>query len=224
MIQEKNERLIEKIKRTLLHNSLYSEELCNEKMLAAEFGLSRTPIRDALKVLEKEGIIQRRQKKGISLRVPSVQEVSEIYEIRLLLETYAIKKVAETITAEGIAELEAITQKFQHADEIKDPIEADHIDQEFHSKIFELADNQYLARMVKNSRLLILVFKFSTRINIIPPPGVKDDHVQILEALRKHDKAQAVRVVKRHIHKSEQTLLSRFLDYPTQPRQTSSTE
>ena len=129
------------IKSAILNRKLRSNETMNISRLANDLKLSRTPIREALVMLEKDGLIIRTDNRGFSIRQFSMKDIHDIYEFRKVLEKASIKLIVANVTDEKIEELSNILKHYQKAIQDNDPEKATLGDLEFHKKLIEICNN-----------------------------------------------------------------------------------
>lgn len=118
------------------------------KKLSEELAVSTMPVREALKRLEYERIVEIKPRSSCQIRVPSKMEIREIYEVREVLELYAIRKFLEHHDASRLTRITEITEQMRTVVEEPDGVirlkKATYLDREFHTEICKLADNSQL--------------------------------------------------------------------------------
>ncbi|SDF61030.1 GntR family transcriptional regulator [Sporomusa acidovorans] len=126
--------------------------------IAEQFGVSRLPVRDALKILEKREITLTIPRKGVIVRQVTVQEVKDLYELRLLLEGYAISVSLERIKAEDIDKAEKIIARQESIDQEEGFLELLDIDEQFHRILWSKCGNREIDRSLETlwNRLKLL--------------------------------------------------------------------
>jgi DNA-binding GntR family transcriptional regulator len=202
--------LVDSIKETLFLSHARGEGPLNEDLLADRFGVSRTPVREALKALEEEGIIIRRQKRGIVLRPFSRREVAELFDVRGVLEVFAFRLACRRTAGKDLAVLRDIARRYRAAVEGGDMAEADHFDLQFHSQLITIAGNRYLIRLVKTLHLLSQAFQASTQWVDRPRRDRQFTHEEILEALAGNRPARGAAMLRRHVEIGKRHLLEKF--------------
>jgi DNA-binding GntR family transcriptional regulator len=169
-----------------------------EQDLVEKFGVSRTPIRDALKQLEIEQLIDRRKNRGITLRKHTPKEIADLYNIRAALEGLAGREAAQFATKEDCDQLDEIREKYVSE---KDHRKKCELDNEFHNQVIAISNNQQLADVI--SRYLILHRLFSLifslrKVRRSPMKRTPFGHDMIIAALRENDSNQAEDLLKNH--------------------------
>jgi DNA-binding GntR family transcriptional regulator len=190
------EVIVESLRQAIIEGHLGPGELLRQENLAQHFSVSRIPVREALRQLESEGWIEVHRNRGARVSSLGADEVREIYEIRALLETAALRLAAPRHDAHSIDRLLAILREAHNE---ADPSRYVDYNRKFHVALYAPAQRQRLAAMIEalhaqGERYLRL--KLAT-------PALKqqsdDEHVQIVEAVRAGDIEQAVRVLQPHL-------------------------
>ena len=119
-------------------------ELISEESLAESFGVSRTPVRDALTLLQHTGLVQIRPKRGSFVYSPSADDVREICDFRIILELQALRR-AHSLDRSGTAQaLQSLHAQMQAAAQHDDAVHYGRLDLQFHEAFFSHAGNRYL--------------------------------------------------------------------------------
>ncbi|MCX8082655.1 MAG: GntR family transcriptional regulator [bacterium] len=156
-MKTKTKELREKIIEYLMNSG--DNKGITEEAIASYFKVSRTPVREVLKHLEHEGIIQTKRKAGITFKKFNEKEIKEMYDLRALLEGFAIREGIKNVTEKDIRELKEWVKMFHMAGEKHDMRKVEELDRLFHTKIIEFSNNRYLISMVKRLNLFTKVFK-----------------------------------------------------------------
>lgn len=212
-----SEKLSEKLRKYLLF-SISPSETIRESDLAKRFGVSRTPIREALNELEKQGIVVRKKKRGTSLKIMTAQEIADIYNVRSVLEGLAARLFCQFVTPESIQNLLAIEQSYQVALQQNDYETILQSDMFFHETIINFCGNDRLAKLVRDCHLLSEIFKKCNGENP-REPGIqkrkiqqsKYPHRSIILAFERKDEKKAETLMRRHIEWTKDILLRNIL-------------
>ena len=184
------------IKEKIIRGDFRDEGCTSENNLVAELGMSRTPIREALHRLQSEGFVKILPKQGILIQEPSIKETNDYYELRLAIETFAIRKLKDLITDEDYTGLGDIINHQMEACELKDYVTWMEYDIAFHGHILEIAGNRLFIQLMSNirQRLSRDIYKrrelFQDGIN---------EHAEILEALKQGNYEIAEQKLAAHI-------------------------
>ena len=168
--------------------------------IAARLSLSRTPIREALRKLEAEGIVEHRPRLGATVRRLSHTEVVELYEMRMVLERTAAQMAAKHAASAELDALENLNEAL--AATVDDPQTAAAINQDFHHGIYLATRNRFLldaARALNNALMLLgpTTLADATRINTVCL-----QHQDIIDALRAGDAIAAGEAAEAHLQTS----------------------
>ncbi len=171
-----------------------------EEEVAERLDLSRTPVREALRRLEADGIVEHRPRLGAVIRTLDHGEMVELYEMRMVLEGTAARMSAQHGSEAEFDTLEDLNESV--ARERSNPSKAAAINQEFHRCIYLAARNRFLldaTRTLNNSLLLLGPTTFTASIRV---DEVVDQHAKILEALRARDGEAAAHAAEVHLQTS----------------------
>ncbi len=183
-----------------------------EQELATRFGVSRTPIRDVLRDLQKDGLIERRQKSGVSLRMPSPKELAEVYDLRAVLEGYAIRLAVDNTTPADAKYLLALAKQFTRSRKLGDMPKCEQVNIDFHQKIVAMAGNDLLASMIARFDIIGRAFRLThpfcldERKMKTPYP-----HELIVEKLVAGDPDECEKLMRGHIRRAKNILIEKLL-------------
>jgi DNA-binding GntR family transcriptional regulator len=201
------ENAYELIKRMILKGYFKPGERLIENQLSKKFGVSRTPIRESIRKLAAEGLVEITPKGGTKISKLSKNDIDEIYEIRDVLESFAAEKAASIITDREIGSLEKSLEDAEKALLNKDMKRMAQIDTKIHNLI---------CKSSKNNRLFQLVDVLCTNITrhrelILETPGAGKEaiagHREIINALKKRNKKATRKSVHDHIMRGREILL-----------------
>lgn len=219
-IMEKSvrEKIYHELREQITYCRLNPGERLVEANLASNFNSSRSPIREALRQLESEGLITFARNRGYTVSKLSVKQVDEIYNIRWLLEGYAARLSAEKASKSDVQYLSDLNGKLKEAvreNDLKGWLQANTL---FHTFFYENCGNENLCNILKTLQLRIHRYKFI----IISIPGhfqtYLNQHHGILKACKNNDGEAAEQYMKHHIRTIKEILiphLSNFADSVT---------
>jgi len=191
----------------------------SELALAREIGISRTPVREALRRLQHEGLVEAVPRFGTVVRAPDRRELEELYEMREALEAFAAARAAERIGDEDLAALQTLVDDMASvATELRKSgghtLEGAALkrflaaDMGFHLRLFQVAGNRRILKSVVESRLLTGIFgarRQDHTLEVLQEAG--RFHGKIVAALRRRDAREAGRLVRDHVRHSKQGAL-----------------
>ncbi|MEX0883712.1 MAG: GntR family transcriptional regulator [Cyclobacteriaceae bacterium] len=177
------------------------QKIIQEK-LAAQMGISRTPLRVALHMLEAENLIEPKNKTGYKIKNIDNKEILEIFDCRIALESTAAAILAKNIQEKDAQKLRGFFLPFEKKD--REDFEGyKKADTQFHDFIVEKCGNKYLYKLFKQGNLITYI----ERIGLIRPPEYTlQDHLDIIDAILDHDPDAAENAMKSHLVKSKDVI------------------
>jgi len=198
------ERAYEHLKASILSGRFNPGERLAEEHLAKELGISRTPIREALHKLESEGLIKPLASRGFVASQDSKDDIEELFEIRAVLEGYALRLICGRVTEAVLAQLEDTVEKAEAALRRHGLDEIFQWNTRFHDTLHDLiTDKHRLYHQMVTMRQYVLRHRKNTLQ--YPDGGARtvDGHRKILLALRLRDPDLCERVMREHIQQSK---------------------
>ncbi|SMB86667.1 transcriptional regulator, GntR family [Desulfonispora thiosulfatigenes DSM 11270] len=201
------EIVFETLRDAIINQTLRPGERLMEIQLAEEMGVSRTPVREAIRKLELEGFAVMVPRKGAYVAGISIKDINEVFEIRGALEVLAVGLAAQRITEEEIEEIQRHLIKETEETEANNLRSIVEIDTTFHDLLYKAARNQKLLQIINNLQEQLHRFRSAS----LARPGrgmvALEEHKKIIEALIARDVDLAKQLAKTHIEKAEQTFL-----------------
>lgn len=183
-----------------------------EENLATELGISRTPIREALLLLQSEGLVEAFPNRGAFVRSYEIDELRDLYELRALLEGHAARRAAERISDERIEELRASCGRFDALVRRADPPNLETVQELvrenllFHSTILTAADNERLAGMVRQVVAVPLVYQSYIWYSPDQARASAHAHHQLVHAFEQRDAEGAELLMRVHVQGARDVL------------------
>lgn len=189
------------LKRRLILWEYLPLQRLGEESIAREFGVSRTPVRDALSRLEREGFLEHRSWAGYRARKPDLPRIEEYYEVRLLLEIATVRRLAE---ARPKPDLDKLVEQWSRPQNMDALYYCDlvYLDESFHETLAGLAGNLTLLSMLRSINEHIRIIRSG---DFVTPKRIADTYKQhrgILLAIRRADPDQAAARMAAHIRES----------------------
>ena len=198
------ERAYEFLKSSVLSGHFNPGERLTEEHLAKKLGVSRTPIREALHKLELEGLIKPLETRGFIVSRDSKDEVEELFELRAILEGYALRIISERISEEDLKQLDRLIAGAEDALRRKRMEEVFKWNTKFHDTLHGIVvDKKRFHRLLVNIRKYVLRYRRDT---LQYPDGGKravDGHRKILLTLRLKDPDLCERMMREHIQEAK---------------------
>ena len=187
-------------------------ELLMEIVLAERLGVSRTPVREAIRKLELEGRVVMVPRKGAEVARITEKSLKEVLEVRCALEELGVILACRRITDEGKEELKKAHQEFKKAVESKDFLEIATKDEAFHECIFESTDNKRLLQIINNLKEQMYRYRMEYVKDIGYHEKLVKEHEEMLDAITSGNEKKAEEIMKKHIHDQEEMILKNIHD------------
>lgn len=206
--------VFETIREAIVEGTLKAGERLMEVQLAEEMGVSRTPVREAIRKLELEGLVIMLPRKGAYVAGISTKEIAEVFEVRAALESLAAGLAAERITEEELEELNQFMVQVTVNAEKGDLQKVVQRDTEFHDLIYQASRNNRLVQIINKLREQIQRFR-STSLSY--PGRIKEtleEHKKLMGAINERDIIQSRALAQEHIENAEKSMMEALRDYP----------
>ncbi|NLW06924.1 MAG: GntR family transcriptional regulator [Clostridia bacterium] len=206
------EIVFEALREVIIKGQLKAGERLMEVQLAEELGVSRTPVREAIRKLELEGLVVMIPRKGAYVADMSVKDIADIFEIRAALESLAAGLACESITEEEMEELERMLIKFAecvHKGELEKLVEAD---TQFHEIVYRASRNKRLVQIISNLRENIQRFRAISMGMAGRMRETLEEHKRLVEAINARNVELARRIAREHIENSENKVMEAIRD------------
>lgn len=193
------QRVVESMRRAIVVGELAAGAHLKEPALAETFGVSRLPVREAIAQLEREGLVRIEPRRGAYVVGVTDQDIHDIYECRLLLETYAIERTARRIDEEGVATLNALVARMEVAMAAGQIQTVATSDIAFHRLIISLSGNRALSNAWEPLAPLIETALSIAEATVEDLPQAVHGHDDIVAALARHDGKGAAELMRNHL-------------------------
>lgn len=214
MIIEKNKSMREKVydtlKQMIIDGVIKPGERIIETEYSNKFQISRTPIREAIRMLELEGLVESQTTGGVIVKTLTREEISEIYKIRIALESLIIEEIIKKINNQNIKKLEKVLKNTKKAFEVKDIEKVFSLFTEFNQILYDIASLPKVTGMINNINLYLKRFRKLSIDNPSRKEEAFEDHVQILEAIKNKELSTAISINRMHLEKSMNFILSKL--------------
>lgn len=202
------ELVFESLREAIITGKLGPSERLMEIQLAEEMGVSRTPVREAIRKLELEGLVVMIPRKGAYVAGLSIRDITDVFEIRRALEGLAAELAAERSTDGELEEMERFLVKISEEIEQGDLPKVIETDTDFHTLIYKASRNTRLSQIINNLREQIQ----RSRTTSLSYPGrmkiALEEHRKMVEAISSRDGELARNLAQEHIENAENALMS----------------
>ena len=190
------EEVAEQLRQRIFARQLEPGAWIDELKIAAEMGISRTPLREALKVLAVEGLVTMKPRRGAYVAETSRDDVTQVYHLLSLLESDAAAEVARKATDAQLGELQALHDRLERQLKQRDTFFA--TNEAFHFKLLEIAGNRWRQQIVADLRKIM---KINRHLSLFRQGRLDDslaEHRALMAALRARDARRVARLMKEH--------------------------
>jgi len=214
LVQNASIAATELIREAIVEGRLEPGRRLKEEELARELGISRTPIREALLMLQAEGLVDAIPNRGAMVRVHTAEDLDDLYQLRALLEGYAARRAATRISDDQVEELRASCERFDALDPETNLTELVRENLFFHSTILEISASSRLEAMVRRVIELPLVYKSYIWYSPDQKRISAHYHRQIVTALAGRDAERAELILKEHVFEARDLLVAHLRSSP----------
>ncbi len=193
------EEVAERLRTSIFSHEFAPGDWVDEQALAIQYGISRTPMREAIKVLAAEGLITMKMRRGAYVTEVSKSDLSQIFTVLALLEGQACREVAKIATEKELDDLDSLHLKLERSAADRDLDLFFAINQQFHDKIQEICANPWMQRVILDLRK---VLKLQRRDSLSKRGRLESsliEHRKILSALLARDADLAEKLMKEHL-------------------------
>lgn len=191
------------LREAILKGELKPGERLMELQLASKLGVSRTPIREAIRMLELEGLAVTVPRKGAEVAKMTEKDMEDVLQIRKALDELAVGLACDNIQESDLEELQNALKNFEASTRGHDVKKIAQADVEFHDAIYQLANNPKLVNMLNNLREQMYRYRVEYLKNEDMYPTLIREHEEIFECLKKKDREGVVRIMGSHVVNQE---------------------
>lgn len=188
---------------TLRHAIITGEFAPGERLmeitLANRLGVSRTPVREAIRKLELEGLVTMIPRKGAQVAKITEKNLRDVIEIRCVLEEFAASLACERITEEEKAEMEQLHQQFVQSAKTHDILDIVEKDEQFHDAIFRATKNNRLITIINNLREQFYRYRMEYVKDIEQHSILVKEHEELMTAIFQKDSETAKQIMRTHL-------------------------
>jgi DNA-binding GntR family transcriptional regulator len=200
----------EKLKKAIITGEIGSGERIIENEYAEKLNISRTPVREALRKLERDGLVEYILRKGIIVKTLSKEDIIEIYTIRKSLECLAMEYVLRNITDKDVKRIQGILVKADEAEEKHLVKEVFNASREFHTQLIKLSGMSRLKSMIDLLDEYIQRFTVINLSDDVRRNQAREEHELILKAIASRKLNDVIAIVSEHLDNSMNNCLKGF--------------
>jgi DNA-binding GntR family transcriptional regulator len=196
------------LREQIISGALPAGERVNETRITRELALSRSPVREALRILESEGLVTLEPHRGARVRAVSEQDLEEIFDVRLMIESHGVLRHLHRLAPDALTPLRRAVEDARAALDGFDMERWHQASLRFHDGLVMLASNRHLTRLHEELKTSLRRYQ----ISVVAPPGEPDrfqvEHEAILEALEEGRVERGAELVAWHITNLKKGALS----------------
>jgi DNA-binding GntR family transcriptional regulator len=201
-------RIVGSLEEDILFGRLRTRERLIEDELIERFGATRHLVRQAIVELERKGMVIRERGRSAVVRDFSREEVEQICSVREMLHAHAASLIPLPAPASLIAKLEKLQEAHSAQVEAGDPAGIHRVNNAFHEVLFEASGNSFLAQTIREYAQMSLGFRCHVMVNPLLARRSRDEHLAMIAALRKGDRAKLVRLCVEHTRPSKRVYMT----------------
>lgn len=199
------------IKDAIIYQRFREDAIYSQEGICQELGISRTPVREALLELQKEGYVYFCRGKGIKIVPLDRQDVHDVMEMRFYTEQICATLAAQRATEQDLAQMKDYLEQIRQNMESKDGVLLYHLDHQFHRALAAAGHNSWLLHSIEEILDNYLRFEVKTVYNnLIDGNTVLNEHLAIYEAVKSGNTEKAEQAVGRHLRNSYSRTLSKY--------------
>lgn len=202
--------VFKKLRQGILTGELKPGERLMEIHLAERLGVSRTPIREAIRKLELEGLVKMIPRRGAEVACITRKHLKDVLEVRRALDELSVGLACDRITEEGKDRLKAACLEFEEAVKSKDIRKIAEIDVKVHDIIVEAANNERLMQLMNNLAEQMYRYRFEYIKDVSGHERLVKEHELIYDSIIHGDKEMAMATVRTHVDNQEASILSQL--------------
>lgn len=196
-------QIVRSVRDDILNGVLAPGLQIRQEALAEQFGVSRVPVREALRQLETEGLVTTELHKGAFVSSRTLEEIVEMLDVRIALETRALKLAIPNLTREILAKARKILDTYDHSDE---PREWRDLNLSFHLTLYAACNRPRLVKMIEDVQLMNSHFMRTYISATVGRTGAQAEHRELLSACAAGDSRRALRLLETHIEHTRAAL------------------
>jgi len=211
------------LRTAILENEIKPGEWLRQEQVADKYGVSQTPVREALNDLASEGLVEHVPYRGVRVVEFTLQDVQDLYACRAFIEAVAARYAAQNMTAEELAEVKKVFGELEQHSGTQDVVEHRKLHRRLHQLIYAASRHPYLIHALDQMwaaypTMMLANFPQTAR-GPIPGRGTsaRQEHRAIVRALHDRDAAQAERLMRQHVQATADSIATTLKNNSTKP-------
>ena len=192
-----------KLREEILQGLLKNGEKLTEQRICNKYNVSRTPVREAFRLLEQEGLIEMIPNRGAFVTGFGDQDVADMYEMRKVYEVLAFEWAVERITPEELEEIKNAYELMEFYTHKKEYEKTSEQNTHFHELIYKASHNRLLTQILTSYQYYTKQFKVGSEANYDHMDDLLEEHYEILQSMETKDAKSGMEVIKKHLEVSK---------------------
>lgn len=199
------------LREEILKGELRPGERLMEIHLAKKLGVSRTPIREAIRKLELEGLVAMIPRRGAQVAQITEKNLRDVLEVRKALDALAVELACERRTEEQVRNLRKACDVFAEVTRTQDAVRIAQADVELHDSIIQASGNERLVQMVNNLSQQMYRYRLEYIKDVSQHKRLIEEHELIYDCILRQDQAAGAKAISTHIYNQEQSIMNQLL-------------
>ena len=191
------DQVLAELRRRIVNGDYPPGQRLTEDRLAADFGVSRNPVREALRIVQAEGLVTMTPRRGAVVSTPDASTIADLFAVRASLETVAARLAAERATPDDVSELRALLEAARDATERVDLSRVTELNNELHLRVIAISGNPWLSSISSSLYLHVnWVFRLGAAHRA---PHSWAEHIRLVDAIEAGDPVEAEAAASAHV-------------------------
>lgn len=199
--------IVDQLRDQIRTGKLKPGEFLRQNLIAEQFGVSSTPVREALAILEREGLVRRELNRGVAVFSPTADDLINCFEIREALEVLAAKKAAQNLKQEDLDHLADLANRMSKTTDLDEYL---HLNQDFHERIERAACCNRLVELISAQRAAATTYLAFLGLSPATSEETTEEHQMIVEALATGIPSVAANAMSHHLRTRAEVLRVRL--------------
>lgn len=210
--QSLHEQTLDVIRQAILNGEFKPQQSLTETELASQLGVSRAPVREALRILNTEGLVETVPYHGTTVRGLSKRDIEELYSMRIALETFALKQVIAQGNPAHTARLKDLYAEMEEAGQADDLQLVNEIDRVFHDELIAMSGHSLLESMWQMVAMRVRQVMALTNQRNSDLTQIARNHIPIIAAIEAQDEVTATQLLEEHIASAGDLIVDDWVD------------
>ncbi|NLD52238.1 MAG: GntR family transcriptional regulator [Clostridiales bacterium] len=197
----------ETLKHAIITGEIPAGSRIVETVYANKLHISRTPLREAFRKLELDGLVSCEQRRGVVVRAFTIEDIEEIFSIRNALWALIMPSIIDNVSEEDLTEIRELLTRMDAAQIAEDVDSLAKLNRQFHRRIERISGKKRILRVIDSQEEYIMRFSTMTIASIVRRSNAHQEHHQILDCLEKRDLKRLDQLMKHHLEESKQACL-----------------